>query len=125
MYNNELPLSQISKAEVYLLHNGINPDSLAPADIAQIQKELEASPCEITFKRSSEQTGDKSEISEEEKVLTEEFFSKFSITPDKAPPVIRSMAEDIAKRAISNGYTKHENGFVNSTELSPGVEFEL
>lgn len=124
MHNNESSLSYIKSAEIYLLNNGIRPDTLKPAEITEIQEALETNPCEITFKRS-EDTNGKTVITEEGKVLMEEFFSRFSITPDEAPPVIRSMAEDIVMRALSNGHSNSENGFANSTELSSGVEFEV
>lgn len=117
-------LSQIKNAEIYLMHNGINPDTLAPADIAIIQEELETSPCEITFNRS-EKTNGKTVITAEGKVLMEEFFAKFSMTPDEAPPVIRTMAEDIVMRVLSNGCRTYENGFGDSTELAHGTEAKL
>lgn len=117
-------LSQIKNAEIYLMHNGINPDALRPADIAGIQDELDINPCEITFTRLEDTDGE-SAITKEGESLVEEFFARFSITPDEAPSVIRTMAEDIAKRALSNSHRTYENGFANSIELAHGTEAEL
>ena len=123
MHNRE-SLSHIRNAEIYLINNGIDPDTLAPADIARIQEELKINPCEITFTKS-ESTHDTSTVTEEGEALVEEFFGRFSITPDEAPAIIRSMAENIAIRALSSAQNNCNRGFVNSTELMPEAEFEL